>query len=141
MHVANGTTAVLTRYYIGGRYELDTPSNTERLYLGGDAYSAPAVYMKEGNNWNIYYICRDYLGSITHIADVNGEKLYEYSYALNNQLSYIDKDGKNPFLIAGLVIFFFYLKTAHDKTPKQDQGDLRKWKWNPLSWNKPDSMV
>src|SRR5690606_27183942 len=46
MYVANGTTPVLTRYYIGGQYELDAPSNTERLYLGGDTYSAPAVYVK-----------------------------------------------------------------------------------------------
>lgn len=80
MYVANGTTPVLTRYYIGGQYELDAPSNTERLYLGGNVYSAPAVYVKEGGNWKIYYICRDYLGSITHIANTNGEKLYEYSY-------------------------------------------------------------
>ncbi|RNC63271.1 FG-GAP-like repeat-containing protein, partial [Proteiniphilum sp. X52] len=56
MYVANGTTPVLTRYYIGGQYELDAPSNTERLYLGGDAYSAPAVYVKEAGVWKIYYI-------------------------------------------------------------------------------------
>ena len=28
--------------------------STEYLYLGGDAYSAPAIYVKEGaNDWNI----------------------------------------------------------------------------------------
>ena len=73
MDVKQGTTALLTRYYIGGQYELDTQTNTERLYLGGDAYSAPAIYVKEGaNNWKVHYICRDYLGSITHIANSDG---------------------------------------------------------------------
>mgnify|MGYP000855217029 FL=1 len=80
MYVANGTTPVLTRYYIGGQYELDTPSNTERLYLGGDAYSAPAVYVKEAGSWKIYYICRDYLGSVTHIANADGSLKQELSY-------------------------------------------------------------
>jgi len=72
MHLTQGSTAVLTRYYIGGQYEIDTQSNTERLYLGGDTYSAPAVYEKEAGNWKIYYICRDYLGSTTHVANADG---------------------------------------------------------------------
>jgi YD repeat-containing protein len=72
MDVANGATPVLTRYYIGGQYELDAETNVERLYLGGDVYYAPAVYVKEGGNWKIYYICRDYQGSITHVANADG---------------------------------------------------------------------
>ncbi|HBX19631.1 MAG TPA: type IV secretion protein Rhs, partial [Porphyromonadaceae bacterium] len=72
MQVTQSNNALLTRYYIGGQYELDAETNTERLYLGGDAYSAPAVYVKEANVWKIYYICRDYLGSITHIANADG---------------------------------------------------------------------
>ena len=47
---------------------------------GGDAYSAPAVYVKEAGLWKIYYICRDYLGSITHIANADGTLKAEYSY-------------------------------------------------------------
>ena len=80
MYVANGTTPVLTRYYIGNQYELDAQTNTERLYLGGDVYSAPAVYIKEGGNWKIYYICRDYLGSITQVANADGSLKQELSY-------------------------------------------------------------
>ena len=58
-----------------------TQTNTERFYLGGDAYSAPAIYVKEGaNNWKVYYIFRDYLGSITHIANSDGSSKAEYSY-------------------------------------------------------------
>ena len=75
----NGTTQ-LTRYYLGGQYEIDAEVGTERLYLGGDAYSASAVYVKEAGNWNIYYICRDYQGSITHIVDANGSLKQELSY-------------------------------------------------------------
>ncbi|MDO5665847.1 MAG: RHS repeat-associated core domain-containing protein, partial [Bacteroidia bacterium] len=80
MHVMQATKALLTRYYIGKQYELDAQTNTERLYLGGDAYSAPAVYVKEANVWKIYYICRDYLGSITHVANADGSLKAEYSY-------------------------------------------------------------
>lgn len=29
----------------------------------------------------------------------------------------------------------------HLSAPEQDQGDLRKWKWNPLSWGKPEEVV
>ncbi|HBG42117.1 MAG TPA: endonuclease [Porphyromonadaceae bacterium] len=69
------------RYYIGGQYEVDDFSHIERLYLGGDAYSAPAVYVKENTtDWRIYYICRDYLGSITHIANADGSLKQELSY-------------------------------------------------------------
>lgn len=83
MVVADYSTPVLTRYYIGGQYECDvTQSGTkERLYLGGDAYSAPMVLQKVNNgNWTSYNIGRDYLGSITHIATSSGTKVAEYSY-------------------------------------------------------------
>ena len=63
----------LNRYYLSKCYELDDRAvggTKEKLYLGGDLYTAPAVYVKEGSgNWNIYYFCRDYLGSITHITN------------------------------------------------------------------------
>jgi hypothetical protein len=52
MNVMQANTALLTRYYFGGQYELDAQSGVERLYLGGDVYSAPAVYVKEAGNWN-----------------------------------------------------------------------------------------
>ena len=83
MYVADGATAVLTRYYIGGQYELDiTPENSvERLYLNGDAYSSPMVLVREGSSgWIPYNIGRDYLGSITHIATADGILVTEYSY-------------------------------------------------------------
>ncbi len=37
--------------------------------------------MKQGSGgWQLYYICRDYLGSITHLADSNGSLTQELSY-------------------------------------------------------------
>lgn len=79
-----GTGTVLSRYYVGGRYEFDqkTGSNTEeRFYLGGDAYSAPMVLKRSnGGSWTLYNIGRDYLGSITHIATADGTLVAEYSY-------------------------------------------------------------
>lgn len=69
----------LDRTYIGG-YEIH--DNKQILYLGGNAYSASAVYVKERDNepWKIHYICRDYLGSITHITDANGVLKEEQSF-------------------------------------------------------------
>ncbi len=83
MNVSEGVSPVLMRYYIGGQYEVDVkPSGTtERLYLGGDAYTAPMVYVKEGNSsWTLHNIGRDYLGNITHIATSNGTLVEENSY-------------------------------------------------------------
>lgn len=83
MLTQRGDTTELERYYIGGEYEIDkTVAGTEeRLYLGGDAYSAAAVYVKQGTGaWQVQYIGRDYLGSITHVMDATGIVKQELSY-------------------------------------------------------------
>ena len=84
MELRQNSNTVLQRYYLGGgRYEYDaTPAGiAERLYIGGDAYTAPAVYVKTGTNaWALYYICRDHLGSITHLINSSGAVAEEYSY-------------------------------------------------------------
>lgn len=83
MLTQRGDTTELERYYIGGEYEIDkTVAGTEeRLYLGGDAYSAAAVYVKQGTGvWQVQYIGRDYLGSITHVIDATGTVKQELSY-------------------------------------------------------------
>jgi len=75
---------VLSRYYLGGRYECEYDDEgilTEMLYLGGDAYSAPMVMTNtDGNGWYYYNIGRDCLGSVTQIATENGSLVSEYSY-------------------------------------------------------------
>ena len=84
MQLRKNNSSYLTRYYLGeGVYERDEKFGNvkERLYLGGDAYSAPMVYMRENNGtWTLYNIGRDYLGSVTHIATVDGSLVAEYSY-------------------------------------------------------------
>lgn len=91
--------------------------NKHILYLGGDAYSAPAVYVKESfdNQWKVYYICRDYLGSITHIANSDGSLKEENSYTAWGRLRSPDthevgvSDGENLFLGRGY--------TGHEHIP------------------------
>ncbi|MFV0330656.1 MAG: RHS repeat-associated core domain-containing protein [Dysgonomonas sp.] len=109
MHVKKNNADELLRYYIGDRYEVDAgvAGAKERLYLGGDAYSAAAVYVKEGTGaWTIYYLGRDYLGSITHIINTNGSVKQEISYDAwgnlrnpSNQQNYAL--GSEPVLFLG----------------------------------------
>ena len=109
MYVADGATQVLARYYIGGRYEYDqTQSGSkERLYLGGDAYSAPMVLQREnGGSWTAYNIGRDYLGNITQIATLDGTLVAEYSYdpwgrLRNPETLEIYSSGSEPELFLG----------------------------------------
>jgi RHS repeat-associated protein len=110
MDITNDGDPVLIRYYIGGRYELDVTEDdeTERLYVGGDAYSAPAVLIHDYGDdaWCIHYIGRDYLGSITHITDADGDLVAEYSYdpwgrLRNPQTLAIYDDDNAPSLFLG----------------------------------------
>ncbi|MDH6344166.1 RHS repeat-associated protein [Parabacteroides sp. PFB2-12] len=79
MQVKRSATTILQRYYLGDRYEADVASGVtkQRFYIGGDAYSAPAVYVNQGSSWILYYICRDYLGSITQITSDSGSTTTE----------------------------------------------------------------
>lgn len=109
MLIANGATPILSRYYIGGQYELDAKADgtVQRLYLGGDAYSAPMVYVKDGSNpWLLYNIGRDYLGSVTCIASVDGALVAEYSYdpwgrLRNPETLELYANGEEPELFLG----------------------------------------
>ena len=112
MEVRNNGALELTRYYIGGQYEIDEQTvggTRQKLYLGGDYYSAPAVYVKEGQgSWQLYYICRDYLGSITHVTAGSGPVIQELSYdawgRLRNpatQTAYAPGSEPVPFLGRG----------------------------------------
>jgi RHS repeat-associated protein len=110
MTLRSGSSVTLTRYYLGGRYEMDETSGgvtKERLYLGGDPYSAPVVYVREnGGAWTLLNIGRDYLGSITHIATGDGTLLAEYSYdpwgrMRNPQTQVLYAGGTEPELLLG----------------------------------------
>lgn len=110
-------TETRTRYYLGGVYECDVTggeekngveaSITERLYLGGDAYSAPMVLVRNGSgNGTLYNIGRDVQGSITHIASTSGTLVAEYSYdpwgRLRNPATHaLYAPGSEPDLMLG----------------------------------------
>lgn len=56
-------------------FDLTTGKTTFVNYIGGDAYSAPAIWRSEQgatSNNNYYFLHRDYLGSILMISDING---------------------------------------------------------------------
>ncbi len=108
MRLQEAASTTLTRYYIDNYEQEVAPAGpTERLYLGGDAYSAPAVLIKSGSgSWKIHYICRDYLGSITHIADSAGSVVQELDYDAwgrlrNPQTQEVYAPGEEPSLLLG----------------------------------------
>lgn len=70
------------RCYLGNIYERHIKGNGEEriiLYLGGDAYSAPAAFvMDDQYGAHMAYICRDQLGSIKHVVSEQYNKEYSY---------------------------------------------------------------
>lgn len=69
-------------YYLGDCYEKENSlfGQTEKLYLFGNCYDAPAVYEKGDTTGIVDYILRDYLGSITQIVSSTGYFEEELSY-------------------------------------------------------------
>lgn len=110
MIVTHGTGRLLTRYYIGGRYECDVDSmgsEVERLYIGGDAYTASAFLIShDGSVGIVYQIVRDYLGSIVYITDDKGYLKQELDYDAWGRLrkphleTYYE-EGSEPELLLG----------------------------------------
>ena len=99
---------VITRYYLGGCYELDVTDTEkkERLYLGGDYYTAPAVLIKVNGVEKVYNILRDNLGSITHVIDYDDNLVQELSYDAWGRLRNPDSHqvyapGNEPVLFLG----------------------------------------
>ena len=57
------------------KYDKLTDTTTFVTYIGGDAYSAPAIWKSEQGNTTVndyYYLYRDYLGSVMMISDGEG---------------------------------------------------------------------
>lgn len=75
------STGSARKFYLD-EYETDNNGGMQVLYIGGDAYSAPVACVKRmmSPSWTIVNICRDHQGSITHIANINGGLMREYSY-------------------------------------------------------------
>jgi RHS repeat-associated protein len=82
MVLHNGSHEV-TRWYSGSTFMKDSVSGTARsfTYIGGDAYSAQVVALKQGSTVSYYYLLRDHLGSITHVVNSTDNSVTaEYSY-------------------------------------------------------------
>lgn len=108
MNVKNNGKDITNHYYFDNKYEIEigTSATKEFLYLGGDAYSANAVYVRQGGTWSIHYLGRDYLGSITHIVNSAGNLVQELSYDPWGQLrnpanQVIYANGSEPTLFLG----------------------------------------
>lgn len=70
-----------TRFYISPKYELTEGAGAKEVfYIGGDAYSSVLALVKENGTWSLNQICRDYLGSVTHITNETGAVRQELSY-------------------------------------------------------------
>jgi RHS repeat-associated protein len=120
MEIRNNSTLQSTRYYLGGCYEKDVPasgSTTERLYIGGNAYSAPAVYIRTGSGaWTLHYIHRDHLGSITAITNSSGSRIAEYSFdPWGRQRNPVNQQAYAPDAAPSLLLGRGY--TGHEHLP------------------------
>ena len=115
-------TQTYSKYYLGGRYEITFgPGLYKRqvFYVGGDAYSANVVKVKESDSapWKKYYICRDRLGSITMILDSLGNAVQNVGYDAWGNLRdpqthalYTESDMPTLFLERGF--------TGHEHLPE-----------------------
>lgn len=108
MEVSRNGGVASTHYYIGDCYELQQTGSgsIERLYLAGEYYDSPMVYVKEGSSWKLCNVLRDNLGSITHVTDYEGNLLQELSYdawgRLRNPETQVVYDcGEEPALCLG----------------------------------------
>ena len=108
MEMQNNDSTTLTRYYLGGCYELDVkPSSTkEKLYLFGGYYDSPVVVIKNGGSKTYYNIIRDHLGSITNVQKTNEQHKLSYDAwgrlrnPSNHSLYTLDNEPE-PFLGRG----------------------------------------
>lgn len=103
MEMLHNSQNTLTRYYLGGCYELDEKptENMEKLYLLGGYYDSPLVLVKQNGSTNYYMVLRDHLGSITRIMGQQ-ELSYDAWGRLRNPSTYEPyTPGSEPSLYLG----------------------------------------
>jgi len=136
---------VLTRWYAdGGSYMKETRGavTKEYTYIGGDAYSAPVVAVKQGETITWYYLLRDYLGNITHQVNTSNSVVAEWSYdpwgRLRNPatLEYY-APGTEPQLFAGRGF------TGHEHLPWFNLINMNGRLYDPLTglFLSPDNYI
>ena len=83
------------------------------IYLGGDAYTAPAVLSVTDDSKKYLYLHRDYLGSITLITDNTGNPIERRHFdAWGNITSYWNAEGKTTIPAEGILLDRGY--TGHE---------------------------
>lgn len=135
-----------TRYYIDDKYEATMCAGAvvkKYLYLGGDAYSAPAVWVidKDGIG-TMYYICRDHIGSITHVLSeqANGER-FEYNFD-----AWGNRRDASTYATTGVLMDELFLRrgyTSHEHLEDYDLINMNARLFEPASAHflSPDLFV
>jgi RHS repeat-associated protein len=83
MDVQQSGSSILTRWYPTSSYIIETSGGVTKEYtfIGGDAYSAPVVAIKQNDTITYYNLLRDYLGSIMQVVNATtNTQVVEYSY-------------------------------------------------------------
>lgn len=118
MYYGNNSTDKLTKpyrkyYSADGSMEIKatfSPGNTSTpavvefmTYIGGDAYSAPALVKSDGTTQNYFYLHRDYQGSILAITDATGVVVEKRLFDPWGEVINIQDGAGNP--LAQLTFF------------------------------------
>ncbi|CEN36677.1 RHS repeat domain-containing protein [Capnocytophaga cynodegmi] len=115
---ADKTQRRFQKYYShDGIFEIKFDRTTNKanfyIYLGGDAYSAPAVLSMEGNTEKYLYLHRDYLGSIALITDDNGNAVEKRHFNAWGQITkYWNIKGQTTIPVEGILLDRGY--TGHE---------------------------
>ena len=82
MIVQQSGNTILTRWYSGSSYIKETSSGVTKEYtfIGGEAYTAPVVAIKQSGSTTWYYLLRFYPGNTTHVVYTSDRTVDEYSY-------------------------------------------------------------
>ncbi|MGV8091909.1 MAG: RHS repeat domain-containing protein [Mangrovibacterium sp.] len=143
MEVSQNGNTILTRWYGSSRYMKETAGSTTKEYtwIGGDAYSAPAVAVKEGTNTTWYYLLRDYLGNITHQMDASGNVVAEYNFDPWGRRR--DKDDWSYTLDSEPALFAGRGFTGHEHLPWFNLVNMNGRLYDPLvgRFLSPDNYV
>lgn len=100
----------LEKIYFSDKYEIENSANayfSEWVFLHGNAYTAPAIYAKKNGSWDVYYIIRDFLGSVNQIVSKNGVILQDLRYNAWGRVGeygreyYLYPIGEEPKLLIG----------------------------------------
>jgi RHS repeat-associated protein len=137
---------ILTRWYPGSSYIKETAGavTKEYTFIGGDAYTAPVVAIKQSGTTTYYNLLRDYLGSITHVVNASNNSLVaEYSYDAwgrmrNNATWVCYAPGSEPALfIAGRGY------TGHEHLPWFNLINMNGRVYDPLAGQflSPDNYI